>query len=122
MQVTDAEAPAALATENVSLYVVTPMVVPGSLPGASLGQSYDTSLQPAGGLGPFSYAITAGSPPPGLTLQLDGEITGQASADGSSSFTVSVTDSENPPATVTQAESIAVTGPRPPACQPPRTR
>ena len=111
VQVTDSEAPAVSATENVSLYVVTPMVVPGNLPGASLSEPYDTSLQPAGGLGPYSYAITAGSLPPGLTLQPDGEITGQASADGTSSFTVSVTDSENPPATVTQAESITVTQP-----------
>ena len=110
VQVTDAEAPAVTATENVSLYVVTPMVVPGDLPGARLSEPYDTSLQPAGGLGPYSYAVTAGSLPPGLALQPDGEITGQASADGISSFTVSVTDSENPPATVTQAESITVTG------------
>ncbi len=111
VQVTDSEVPPVSATENVSLYVVTPMVVPANLPGASLSESYDTSLQPAGGLGPYSYAITAGSLPPGLTLQPDGEITGQPSADGTSSFTVSVTDSENPPATVTQAESITVTQP-----------
>jgi hypothetical protein len=111
VQVTDSEVPAVSATENVSLYVVTPMVVPGNLPGASLSESYDTSLQPAGGLGPYSYAIAAGSLPPGLTLQPDGEITGPPSADGTSTFTVSVTDSENPPATVTQAESITVTQP-----------
>jgi hypothetical protein len=110
VQVTDSETPAVSATESVSLYVVTPMVVPGGLPGALAGQPYDTSLQPAGGLGPYSYAVTAGSLPPGLALQPDGEITGQASADGTFSFTVSVTDSENPPATVTQAESITVTG------------
>ncbi len=110
VKVSDSEAPAVSATENVSLYVVTPMVVPGNLPGALADQPYDTSLQPAGGLGPYSYAITAGSLPAGLALQPDGEITGEASADGTSSFTVSVTDSENPPATVTQAEAITVTG------------
>jgi predicted heme/steroid binding protein len=109
VRVTDSEAPAVSATENVSLSVVTPMVVPGGLPGATIDEPYDTSLQPAGGLGPYSYAISAGSLPPGLALQSDGEITGQASADGTSAFTVSVTDSENPPATVTQAESITVT-------------
>ena len=110
VRVTDSEAPAVTATENLSLYVVTPMVVPAALPAALVDRPYDTSLQPAGGLGPYSYAITAGSLPPGLTLQPDGEITGQASANGTTSFTVSVTDSENPPATVTQAESITVTG------------
>ena len=124
VQVTDSEAPAVSATENVSLYVVTPMVVPGDLPGASPSEQYDTSLQPAGGLGPYSYAITAGSLPAGLALQPDGEITGLPSADGSFSFTVSVTDSENPPATVTQAESIRSPGPsarHPPSCPPART-
>ncbi len=110
VQVTDSEAPAVSATEKVSLYVVTPMVVPAGLPGALVGESYDTSLQAAGGLAPYTYAITAGSLPPGLNLQPDGEITGQASAEGTSAFTVSVTDSENPPATATQAESITVTG------------
>jgi hypothetical protein len=110
VQVTDAEAPAVSATENVSVYVVTPMVVPSGLPGANVGQPYDTSLQPAGGLGPYAYAVTAGSLPPGLALQPDGEISGQASADGTSSFTISVTDTENPPATVTQAESMTATG------------
>jgi hypothetical protein len=111
VQVTDSEAPTVSATENVSLYVVTPMVIPTTLPGASLGASYDQPLQPTGGLGPYSYAITAGALPNGLALQTDGEITGQATADGASNFTVSVTDSENPPATVTQAESITVTQP-----------
>jgi Putative Ig domain len=111
VQVTDSEVPPVTATESVSLYVVNPMVVPSSLPGASLSQPYDTSLQPAGGLGPYSYAITAGSLPHGMVLESDGEITGDAAADGTSSFTVSVTDSENPPATVTQAESITVTQP-----------
>jgi hypothetical protein len=110
VRVTDSEAPAVSATENVSLSVVTPLVVPGGLPGATVDEPYDTSLQPAGGLGPYSYAISAGSLPPGLALQSDGEITGQASTDGTSAFTVSVTDSENPPATATQAESITVTG------------
>jgi Putative Ig domain len=110
LQVADSESPAVSATEKMSLYVVTPMVVPAALPGATLDEPYDTSLQPAGGLGPFSYAVTAGSLPPGLALQPDGEITGQASADGTSAFTVSVTDAENPPDTDTQAESITVTG------------
>ena len=111
VQVTDAEAPAVSATENVSLYVVTPMVVPGNLPGASLSESYAASLLPAGGLGPYSYAITAGSLPPGLALSPTARSLVSASADGTSSFTVSVTDSENPPATVTQTESITVTQP-----------
>ncbi len=110
VQVTDAEAPAVSATENVLLNVVTPMVVPGNLPGASLSESYTASLLPTGGLGPYSYAITAGSLPAGLALD-GGTITGSASADGTTSFTVSVTDSENPPATVTQTESITVTQP-----------
>jgi hypothetical protein len=108
VQVTDSEAATVSATENVSLYVVNPVALPADLPGAAVNQSYDTSLQPAGGLAPYSYAITAGSLPAGLTLQPDGEITGDASAGGTSPFTVSVTDSENPPVTVTQAESITV--------------
>ncbi len=110
VHVTDSEAPAVSATESVSLYVVTPMVLPGDLPGALVDEQYDTFLQAAGGLGPYSYAVTVGSLPPGLALQPDGEITGSATAEGTSSFTVSVTDAENPPATATHAESITVAG------------
>ena len=110
VRVTDAEVPAASATENMTLNVVTSMTVPASLPAGQVGQSYDTSLQPAGGLAPYTYAITAGTLPPGLTLQSTGEIFGSPTAAGASTFTVSVTDSENPPVTVTQAESITVTG------------
>ena len=108
VEVTDAEDPALSATENMTLNVVTPMVMPTSLPAADLEASYDTSLQPTGGLGPYTYAITAGTLPSGLSLQSDGEITGQPSAVGTATFTVSVTDSESPPATVSQPESIAV--------------
>jgi DNA-binding beta-propeller fold protein YncE len=114
VQVTDAEAPAVVATENISLYVVDPLAVPATLPGGVVGTSYSASLQATGGLAPFSYAITSGSLPPGLSAQdngmITGEITGNATADGVYSFAVAVTDSENPPATVAQAESITVTG------------
>ena len=109
VQVTDSEAPGVAATENVSLSVVTPMVVSvGILLIGTAGEQYDSWLQTAGGLGPYSYAISAGSLPPGLTLLPDGEITGLPAAYGYFTFTVSATDSENPPATVTQAEFIMV--------------
>ena len=109
VQVTDAEAPAVSATENVSLSVVTPMVVEGStLVGATAGEQYDSGLFTSGGLAPYSYAITAGSLPPGLALLPDGEVTGVPTGPGGFNFTVSVTDSENPPATVTQADYIMV--------------
>jgi sugar lactone lactonase YvrE len=109
VQVTDSEAPAESATENVSLYVVTPMVVEGyTLLAATTGEPYDSWLSTSGGLGPYSYAITAGSLPPGLALLPDGDVTGVPSGPGGFNFTVSVTDAENPPATVTQADWIPV--------------
>ena len=65
-----------------------------ALPGATLAQAYSTSVGPAsGGTAPYSYAVTAGALPPGVTLAANGAISGTPTVLGTFNFTVTATDS-----------------------------
>lgn len=66
---------------------------------AIVGQSLNTTLSP-GGTGPFSYAVTSGTLPTGLTLNANGTITGPPAAPSSSTFTITVTGAIGTAATV----------------------
>ena len=55
----------------------------------------------------YTWAITAGSLPPGLSLNASGTITGTPSLAGTYNFTVQATDTLG--ATGTQALSITIT-------------
>lgn len=64
-------------------------------PDATVDVAYSASIATAaGGVGPYTYAVTAGSLPGGLTLDAaTGQVTGSPTAHGTSTFTVQVTDS-----------------------------
>ena len=56
------------------------------------GQSYDATFTEAGGTGPFTWAVTAGTLPPGLSLNPStGELSGTPTAPGTYNFTIQVT-------------------------------
>ena len=84
-----------------------------SLPGGEVGTSYSQTLTASGGITPYSWSISSGLLPAGLSLNAkSGAITGTPSAAGTSSFTVKVTDSSTPtPLTATANLSITVTQP-----------
>ena len=63
-----------------------------SLPDATVSQSYSTTLQATGGTAPYSWSVTGGSLPAGLSLSTSGQITGTPTATGNYSFTVKVQD------------------------------
>jgi len=80
-----------------------------ALPGATLGVPYSQALEARGGTTPYTWSISSGSLPAGLSLAPStGVISGTPSAEGAISFTVQVTDSAPTPATDTQALSITV--------------
>ena len=110
---TDSSNPQGTTTGNVTLTVnpVPPLTLTGSLPNAILGTPYTQTLHAAGGVAPYTYSLTAGSLPAGLTLSSSGVISGTPTAVGASSFTVTATDTETTPQTASLPLVILVTYP-----------
>ena len=80
-----------------------------ALANGTLGKAYSATLTASGGITPYTWSITRGSLPPGLTLNTSsGAISGTPTAEGTSSFTVQVSDASNPMQTVTKDLSITV--------------
>src|SRR5246127_4478073 len=84
-------------------------IISNSLPSAKVQTAYSASLTAAGGTAPYTWLLTSGSLPVGLSLSdSGGQIIGMPSQAGSSSFTVQVKDSSSPAQTASQQLSIAV--------------
>ena len=79
---------------------------------AAEGMSYTASLSATGGVAPYSWILTSGSLPPGLSLSPGGIITGTPSQLGTFTFTAEVTDETTPaPLMATGTLSISVAPP-----------
>jgi hypothetical protein len=83
------KASASLTVETVQSLTISN----GNLPQGQLGSSYSEIFTATGGAQPYSWSISAGSPPAGVTLTSDGTFWGLPASAGISSFTVSVKDS-----------------------------
>ena len=71
-------------------------------PNGSVGSGYTHTLSFGGGVPPYTFSITAGGLPAGLTLNTStGAISGTPTTAGSSWFTVQIEDSDGDTATVT---------------------
>ena len=111
--VTDSSSPAqaSSATRNVVVAPTLLTITSSALPSVTVGAPYQQTLQAAGGTAPYTWSITAGKLPTGLTLVSSiGVITGVTTANGTSTFTVTVTDSSSP-AQVTSATTAVVVTP-----------
>ena len=81
-------------THAYTLTVASPTLnVSGFLGGASLYASYSGNVSASGGQGPYTYAVSNGSTPPGITLAADGAFSGTPTTTGSFTFSVTATDS-----------------------------
>jgi hypothetical protein len=71
---------------------------PPVLPAAIQGQPYSELVSASGGTAPYTFAISAGALPPGLTLAPSGTsavlISGTPTASGPASFTLTATDAD----------------------------
>ncbi len=98
------------ATANLSITVnATLMITTTALPGGSVGTAYSTTLAASGGVTPYTWSISSGSLPAGLSINsTTGIISGTPTATGSSTFTVTVADSESPQVTASSSLSISI--------------
>jgi hypothetical protein len=111
VQVTDSENPSVTASANLSITVtLIPLAVTTtSLPAASGGVSYSAKLAATGGYPAYTWSVTQGALPAGLSLNAStGAITGKPTAPGTASFTVKVTDGETPSGSASANLSITV--------------
>jgi hypothetical protein len=121
VKVTDSSAAGAQsATQALSILVnlpAAPSITTTTLPAATEGTNYSQPLVGAGGLTPYTFTVSAGTLPAGLALNAStGVISGKPSGpNGTSSFTIKLTDKSNPAQTATQALSILVNLPAPPS-------
>ena len=66
------------------------------------------TISVSGGVAPYTFAVTAGSLPTGLSLSATGAISGTPTTAGTSAFTVTATDSSTPASTGTANLSITI--------------
>jgi uncharacterized protein YhjY with autotransporter beta-barrel domain len=77
---------------TLSLTAPTIALTPTTLPSATAASAYSQALSAGGGVGPYTYALSAGALPAGVTLSPNGDIAGTPTAVGSFVFTVRATD------------------------------
>ncbi|WP_192884079.1 putative Ig domain-containing protein [Xanthomonas campestris] len=102
---------ASQATQSYAVTIAAPTIVvaPSALPTATRGTAYSQTLSASGGTAPYTYTLSAGSLPAGLTLASNGTLSGTATAEGSFTVTVRATDAGN--FTGDQAYSLTVAAP-----------
>ncbi len=121
VSVKDSSAPASQASMTYPITVIPPLTaleitspqLPNGTPGEDYGGAGGYSLTASGGIAPYTWGWVANagsSLPPGLTLSPNtGVISGISTTVGFYSFTLTVSDSESPPAQFSSANfNIAV--------------
>ena len=90
--------------------VVSPTTLPG---GAAVGSAYSTTITASGGVSPYTFSVSSGALPAGLTLAPGGTISGTPTAGGTFNFTVRATDASGAPGPFsgTQPYSLTVAAP-----------
>ncbi len=102
--------PTSLMSDLYALDVVPLLVVAtSSLPPAIIQLPYSSTMAANGGIAPYSWNLSSGQLPPGLSLAVtNGKISGIPSQMGKFNFTVQVTDSSPTPQTSSQPLSLSV--------------
>ena len=112
VQAKDSGTPQQSVQQALSIAVYTGLTISTtSLPNGTVNSAYSATLKSVGGTGTITWSISQGSLPTGLNLSASGAISGTPTAAGTSSFTVSASDSSTPPQTKTQALSITINPP-----------
>jgi uncharacterized protein with beta-barrel porin domain len=102
-----------LVTQDITVVInaaptidVNPATLPG---GAAVGSAYSTTISGSGGTGPYTFIISAGALPAGMTLSAAGVLSGTPTAGGTFNFTVQATDSSTAPGPFSGTRAYAMT-------------
>jgi uncharacterized protein YhjY with autotransporter beta-barrel domain len=102
--------------QRVPWTVAAPTITltPTTLPGGSVGAAYSQTVTATGGTATYSYAVTSGGLPAGLSLASNGKITGAPTTQGTYGFTITATDSSTgtgAPFTGSTAYNVTIAAP-----------
>lgn len=87
----------ASASYDMQVAAPTITITPATLADGVAGSAYSQTLSATGGVGPYTFAITSGTLPAGLSLASDGSLSGTPGAEGVFTFTVEARDSNGQP-------------------------
>ncbi len=109
--VTDSASPHGTGSGPVTVAInpVPQLTFTGALPNAVVNQPYTRTLAASGGVGPYTYAMTAGTLPAGITVSSTGVVSGTPTTVGAYSFTMTATDAEATPQTANLPLVLLVT-------------
>jgi hypothetical protein len=74
-------------------------ITTGTLPQGQQGDMYNAVFTATGGNTPYSWSISAGTPPAGIAMSTNGDLAGMPTTTGAFNFTVMVTDATSKTAT-----------------------
>jgi hypothetical protein len=112
--VKDAGSPAPQTQQaNLSITITAPAPPPltvstSSLPSGTITASYSNALQAAGGTSPYTWSITSGALPAGLTLASNGLVSGTPTTSGNFSIGVTVQDAGSPAQSTTATLALSI--------------
>jgi large repetitive protein len=92
VQVQDNVSATATQSFNLTINPAPLTIVTNSLASGTVNVAYNQSLTASGGTPPYSWSVTSGSLPQGLSLSQSGTISGTPTGTGASTFTVQVQD------------------------------
>jgi hypothetical protein len=111
--VTDSSAPSQQVTADVTLTVAarSALTLASVMPAGTVGQLYDTGIGYSGGQAPYTWAVTSGTLPPGLSLDPGtGMVTGGPAKSGTYPVTFQLTDSSPTPQVASASVTFTIKG------------
>jgi hypothetical protein len=107
IEATDANGDKGTRAYTVAILPATIDITPATLPNAANGAAYSLALTATGGTGPYTYALTSGTCPAGMTLSQAGLLSGTPGV-AAGSFDIEVTATDANGDNVTRAYTLVV--------------
>lgn len=100
VEVTDSAVPVSTDTQLLDIVITTVTIQTTSpLPNGSVNQAYNETLTATNGTSPYTWNVSAGALPAGLSLSSAGVISGTPTTDGQSTLTIRAVDANSEAAT-----------------------